>query len=660
MLKIIKHQRILNALLALSCAFLPPDLRANYQDAFGDYYPTPAFRSWTNPLASVDDHLVQEENRYISYVEKRSRWRAEVLREKAKENSNQLVLKFVGIGAGPFNAIYVANRKFPEGSAAVLEASEFYGTFHKLEGAFLLNSEEKKDQSGNLFVGCPLQVKQHNLAGDTHPNSKVLGRTTLNTYDYAQVAVLTHERVNSLKIKTDLADASAHWPARYQLTTESGLTLYAEEISIASGLGEPLIHPQGKKKVSSNQDQSEAIYDTQRSVIANFNSSELPLIETSDDFLLRYKERVKSSLDPLLGYRGKKLVVVGGGHGAMTVLLRLIETSRTGESPAKIFWVGFKGMDARSIYRPIEKAMDDGIVIPMYQTRALQSVKGEAGAVRLTVFDYEKYQSFDLLVDQVISAYGYKNEILDIFGDLKDRVEIKSIRGFLPAEVGFTQEQITLGKQVHVDGKSENIYLFGSLQLQYFESDDFRSEELNRSRLGTIIELLGGRVAQLASIHEKMTLVAAKKNSPAVKTSLSKKSKFLNQNSYAVEMELRKILGRVLSSVKIDTESPFLYLTLGRRGKQIFVKTRFAVQSSSVHRPIAQNSPAADLKAQIRMTDTGIDPEFITKALQAETTFGQVLNARIPENGSIYFEIPLEKGIPRLHYLKGISSSEVP
>ena len=151
-------------------------------------------------------------------------------------------------------------------------------------------------------------------------------------------------------------------------------------------------------------------------------------------------------------------------------------------------------------------------------------------------------------VDQVITAYGYENQLESLFTPGGQYFSFQRITGFLPERSGLTDQEVQIGQQITRDGVPESIYLVGGCSL--VTEPQIRSEEQGR-RLGTIIEILGGRTAALARSHEKNPRIRISTQDhleiPAAFDDLNPKQLTLT-GRYHDQMEFRKALGRVLKS----------------------------------------------------------------------------------------------------------------
>ena len=140
--------------------------------------------------------LKGEEDLYTKFVRNRIKKRGEQFR-----NQLPTVVKFIAIGAGPFNAIYIANRHFSPTEALILEGSNYFGKFDELSDTFQLNSAEQLLSTGNLFAGSPTQLRHHNLDRDVFPDARALADTTIDAIDFSEVPVLFNEKVELIEFE---------------------------------------------------------------------------------------------------------------------------------------------------------------------------------------------------------------------------------------------------------------------------------------------------------------------------------------------------------------------------------------------------------------------------------------------------------------------------
>jgi thioredoxin reductase len=429
------------------------------------WQPAVAWASSCDELLTPESHfnLAEEAKANVSYAQnlyKQFQERSSILLsslKSAEESGEYKVFDTIGIGAGPHNACLLAALKAadPGAKSLVIESSDSLGTFQKLGKTFRLNTPEHGNVSGNVFPAIPAQVSDFNPAGKVFVEGEAVGDATLGAYQYADAPIVFGEKVTLIE-KTE-----SGLPARYRLTTQSGVHVYANSVSIATGLGTPAIR----------------ITDPATLALIRSETAEAAIspIATVDDFLKNLDKASSLAPQSIPDLSQEEVVVVGAGDGGNIAveagggLAQGLPSSVNEKLKAKkIVWIGQKAKNAKEFISTLNerKAHRYGDIAELYENGKIDPREGRLETVeKITVSGRPRFKiSFSsptgdktqMVVDRVIFSTGYQNESPQLLSGLGTQTTLKPVLG------SIDKKTVPIGDQVFVGGKPENIWIVGN------------------------------------------------------------------------------------------------------------------------------------------------------------------------------------------------------
>jgi uncharacterized small protein (DUF1192 family) len=390
------------------------------------------------------------------------------------------------VGAGPHNSIAVAAIKEvnPNFRILVIEATDNLGVFHSIKG-FDINTKELLTRSGNGFPASPVQLKDFNFTDELFASAEGLGQLTQATYQYADVDMIFRNPV----VKWSKEPRPGAWPGMYKVETGTGVTVYTNSGLVGTGFGSPIHRLTDAGSV--------AIWNKHESLIrsTNFatNAGFAPGVQSVDNFLTVAQRDVQLGRNSMARYRGKKVMVIGGGDGGNIAVEGTTGLNRqlnpTGaDTGVETIWLNQKhktGNEFRNSlserlkprYERIADAFDDGRVIPVDGriVRIEEFTRGRETKFRVFYSDQAgKAVTEPIVVDHLVFATGYTNNhssVSPIFagmvgqGNRSDDLLFRHLDGrvdeFTPYREFRTTQPITA--RLEVSGVPENVFMTGQV-----------------------------------------------------------------------------------------------------------------------------------------------------------------------------------------------------
>lgn len=373
---------------------------------------------------------------------------------EANEKHAPFVVDVVGIGAGANNSQVFSALKQTNSTlkALVLEADTTTGVFDKMGSGFRINTKETPNQSLNFFSVCPLQAKDLNKDNEHFVHAQVIGNLVKMCFFYSQVPIAFSQAVATIEKTHGELNAIA----RYRITTQTGLLIYANQVVVATGLGQPRISvdDEATRQLIKNEEKRSSDAFNQG------NTSYVPGIESVDSYLRRASAKLKKGEDPAVESQGSNVAVVGAGDGgniaieALTGIYEKLNPKK--RQGANIVWIGrhrhkedFITQTTQSPDRPyfpeklkrirtkrylpgFTRLFDEGKIttIPgrLRQIRSIQELDEQGNPVTkymITVLG-KSGERTEQKVDRIILAMGYINKAHQLLKKFPGEMEIIS------------------------------------------------------------------------------------------------------------------------------------------------------------------------------------------------------------------------------------------
>lgn len=364
-----------------------------------------------------------------------------MLRATDKQDNEFFVYDYLVIGAGVQSSIF-SNGMRESGSnlkGLVVEKSDSVAsTFASSPDFFRINSTNRADIAGqrvapgegnlNRFPGSPIQIPD--MEATVYPPARAVADTALISQASSDVPVLFKTEVLAVvdrKLLSSDNDNIARYSVKMRYTNPdtgetSEITIFTNNIVNASGLGEEAIRID-----PSNLPTVKAITDT----FEDFDfsvSSEAPNIMTFN----QARKAAQLSLDPMLPYRNKDVLIVGTGDSAKVTIEFLFgqapeeiykQTPAQAGKVRKVIWAGQSAENCeeyitqnRVRYAPIAGPIKSDVLIP-----------NESKVTQVTPLSNNKYNVMfengtTQIVDRIIFATGFESQTREVYKDVISKI----------------------------------------------------------------------------------------------------------------------------------------------------------------------------------------------------------------------------------------------
>lgn len=378
-------------------------------------------------------HLSKYFNRHSNY-----------LRTSLENGSTSKSYDLIIVGAGPQAASAALSLKDTGLRVLIIDKAPVVASNFATK-EFVINSVETQSLSMHDFPYSPLKL--NHLTSSKYASSHQLAALLQGHIYHSRTPVLLNTEVKSFELESPTG--------RILLKDQSGLTLNAKFVFVATGLGE-----------ATTKIPDPAYRELFFKAMAEHNQIETvqPIMNTETFMkLLNRAPRTRKLIT-----MPENVALIGNGDGARITVEEMLEPYVVLPKKFKITWIGNNAKNAED-YVKSQEGWDRYIdrVVPFYEKNQIEAVPGYAGKVeslpngkfRISTSDKASNSETVVEVDMIIDSTGYDNAALNLVQRNFQGSQLIDVKGTL-AERGF--QNTVLGRQVQTqDGKSTGVYFVG-------------------------------------------------------------------------------------------------------------------------------------------------------------------------------------------------------